>query len=88
MMGGPSNMFKDKKKIEYVDYDFCTVKSATHIKNANYNYYHVSDNCETEFEAMLAEYEGSNPLVAEKECTGPCMHCDYSRVNYKLWEKI
>ena len=90
-MGGnmpAGHPFHGKKGMEYVEYDGCIIKSPTHIKNSNYNYYHVKDDCENEFEAMMAEFEASNPLVAEKESGGPGMHCDYSRVTYKLWEKI
>lgn len=85
---GPQHPFWGKMEIEYTDYHYCKVKSPTHVKNQCYNYYHVKDDCETEFEAMMAEFENSDPLVAEKESGGPGMHCDYSKVSYKLWEKI
>ena len=75
-----------KLELEYVIYADCTVISPTHLKNQNYNYYLESTQCEQEFDDFIIQFEGSNPLVPEN--LNSFMHVDFSKVNYKLIEKV
>lgn len=81
-----SRCFAPKLELEFVDLQYCKVISPTQMKNQCYNYYLVGPATEQEFDNLIAQYEGSNPMVPVTLTS--MMHGEYSHANYKLIEKI